>query len=504
MSEYKKRLAERYLDKFHGKATVANGLFVAWGIALILIWLTGLEPKLEEVLDLRADESSLREQRGTYLGISTKTDKLLPAEIKKTIRAEGEKAIKESEDQLAKKRDTVKVAFKLPWAEFDVPTLYAPLIWQSLVLGLLNFLLHARVLLLRLAARATRLYLVELQVPETELQHYAGGAPWWIVPFPQQDGRVMATTYRHIVGLDQREWASYLFVVIFFIVLFALQARVASISWFITAESSLDSNPHFHSLAGYIYLLLLGSTICVVVRWFTIRIVPDHFPNEENFNAITRRGFLGYSGLIVSLVAILPVLGGIQALLRSRTPRFRRDNALKVISTDLAEGWYSNQRSTVIHRVLKGGLIHSSNSVKTPLNVRNLSSVSEDNVLLLVPNTKPRVNLSRSSLSLEQAALQKLGSGAIDEACRFLLAGIQYSLVLDRYRPNYRLYDLLASIAVRFKKEQYINDLGSLINRQHDPYLFRSRLGKWAAKTSSWRTRWSDTSKTIKWSGVPM
>jgi hypothetical protein len=125
---------------------------------------------------------------------------------------------------------------------------------------------------------------------------------------------------------------------------------------------------------------------------------------------------------------------------------------------------------------------------------------------------RPRVNLTQSSPALEQAALlilqkQSLEAHDYDRACQMLLYAIKHDLYLKsklRRLPSFRLYDLLAGLAVRFEREQYLVELEDLLDADISSVLFRSRREKWRNPESSWYKDWRNKKRPVQWSGLKL
>lgn len=116
----------------------------------------------------------------------------------------------------------------------------------------------------------------------------------------------------------------------------------------------------------------------------------------------------------------------------------------------------------------------------------------------------------------EAAALDRIEAGQMEAACDLLFAGIKLDLraitetelKIPKKRPNLRLYDLLAGLAVRYQKELYLEELCTLIDGLRggqkelvDRRLssLEKRISKWRNPNGSWRKRWANPEKPVWW-----
>lgn len=153
-----------------------------------------------------------------------------------------------------------------------------------------------------------------------------------------------------------------------------------------------------------------------------------------------------------------------------------------------------------------------------------MPEVRDPEVPLTLPPNPPRkrhglegishVQMHRSACAFEQAALRCIAAKEIDQACRFLLAGVRYDQLLPTRssRPNasFHLVDLLAGLAVRHQKPTLLNELAALLDQASRPSTpiqmqrFRSRVERWSNPASRWHRRWSNLGKPLFWSRLPM
>jgi hypothetical protein len=157
---------------------------------------------------------------------------------------------------------------------------------------------------------------------------------------------------------------------------------------------------------------------------------------------------------------------------------------------------------------------------------QNLSALGSDFILLSEnedelkitqpgrprPGKKLRVNLARSSWALEQAVILTLQKNNLkptdyDRACRMLLHAVRHDLYFKsklRKLPSFRLYDLLAALSVRFKRDEYLEELLKLVDANGNGELFRSRKEKWSNPDGIWHKNWSNLKRSKKWAGLSL
>jgi hypothetical protein len=70
-----------------------------------------------------------------------------------------------------------------------------------------------------------------------------------------------------------------------------------------------------------------------------------------------------------------------------------------------------------------------------------------------------------------------------------------------RKRPDLRIFDLLAGLAVRYGHNRYLHDVIAAVQSSppHCQACFSDRVEKWRAENGNWRRRWADREHFIKW-----
>lgn len=253
-----------------------------------------------------------------------------------------------------------------------------------------------------------------------------------------------------------------------------------------------------------------------------------------------RRNFLSLLIAVLGLPALLYTLRTAQrttgtsqfdAFNEPPNPRFRKRKQPHIVPTTLAEGSYVNPKSNVVHRVGPKGRLRAVFGIKadrlTPMSLdaippqRAIPGFLHNTIrardphprLRNTPNKKhpaqPRPRFASSSALFESAALHLAEAGNPEAACKVLVAGIGWNVVSaakTKGTISVRLYDLLAAIAARHAKENYLDQAAELLRDRFRgrplPPSVTLRLNNWKNSSSKWHARWHNTSK--KWVGLPM
>ncbi|HEY1050339.1 MAG TPA: hypothetical protein VGE39_11310 [Prosthecobacter sp.] len=233
---------------------------------------------------------------------------------------------------------------------------------------------------------------------------------------------------------------------------------------------------------------------------------------------ITRRNFLAAAAIS---------MGGISALFfrPERTPRFRRRKKPARHVPEMESGFYrrmpsQDPRHAVVlhyvdtsHSMWRGGRRprHVTREKRLRTNVDNRFPASEkifrEAGIPRPTSAETRVHLASSSWAFEEEVTRALGRNelrSIDahHACGLLLNAIKHDVIFKRGqgRPGFRLYDLLAGLAVRFRHPDHLDSLIEAIENSGQTLSFSARIDKWRDPKSNWWKRWRDHKKSISWS----
>jgi len=164
----------------------------------------------------------------------------------------------------------------------------------------------------------------------------------------------------------------------------------------------------------------------------------------------------------------------------------------------------------VKHRLDVAHYVNSDHTVAcTAINERHFTRMSVQEVT--AAGAPIHVHLSCASVSFERAALGSM-PGSTDERLALLLAALRHDARFKsgtRRRPDFRLYDLAAGLAVRYDRGDALKQVVDLarqvlIARRGDAFVSKTtneRLAKWSDPESPWRQYWKATS-TVPWNRV--
>jgi hypothetical protein len=105
----------------------------------------------------------------------------------------------------------------------------------------------------------------------------------------------------------------------------------------------------------------------------------------------------------------------------------------------------------------------------------------------------PHIPAPRHGPLAEYAALMLVGEGDSAQAIAVLWSAIMHDTAFKKGRggrPNRRLYELLAGLAVRFSSPGDISRLGDYVAEQWPHDRLSARRNVWRAPASRWRSRW--------------
>jgi hypothetical protein len=413
--------------------------------------------------------------------------------------------IEERVDSIASERR--EVSFELPGMKIPVARRFAPMLWMTIVIALLLYLVSARSRILNLCGKGLRIYR-DLGASDADVTDLLCHMPVWLAPLPRRDGRASCSSLRGALGW-QRSYSGVLVLVgVCVAVILALALRVmqtgrAAAVWF-PFEQRLFVQTLVVTTVGLLALAMWG--------WFRPVALPDHFPAEPNPNMWRRREFVTATAAVGVLALLEPLRSVVGTAAAStpagKRPRFRR-RALNRFAAGVPSGFYRNDVGPVIHRVDGSGTIRGVVCVN-PAHLK--PSGGDELAVTFGTRESPRVHLATAACALEQEAIKHIKAGRLANAIKLLEAAVQHDFILKRprsrvvkHRLSTRAYDLLAALSVRFEPDR--GALGRLITNLRpvsaEPEI-QTRLAKWTNPASTWHKRWSDRSKPVRFAGLPM
>ncbi|MBK6958072.1 MAG: hypothetical protein IPH22_06490 [Nitrosomonas sp.] len=331
-------------------------------------------------------------------------------------------------------------------------------------------------------------------------------APFWLAPVPRKAG-LAATPETHAAILGWRnDHLQIGLCAFFYMVLLAIQFRVAIFG--LTLTDTFGSG-HERWLAPFLSFVFCFSTLATIANVFMPRTLADSSPLETMGWSTSRRRFL--TGAITGTLALslLIISSRLPITVLTRSPRFRlRTHPRSEVLAIQSRGLHLNKHTRIAHYILDSGQILGVSHI----NVERLVPLKFTDLKL--PPYIPHVHMSRTSATFELTALKYVKTEDYKSACEALKTGIEYdSIVLTNVNkgPDFRLYDLLAGLAVRYELPTYLKDLSAqLSNNKTSQTTSRhrtalgDRLKKWQNPKNKWHAKWADKSKKIVWCALPM
>ncbi len=427
----------------------------------------------------------------------------------------------------------------------------APLLWLGAAFALIFYIYRQR----NLAIYNATLYIAHSnrsapQAPVGSIPFSAlGTGSSWLAPLPN---KVSATIPRQDPFLVDSEvlsealgWldsSSKIYrntnLMIASIFLF-VELRILYIASVATNEFALKEefiNLFLHTVALGFGLGLVGGSFFIVYRWLSNN-SPSIGPHGLSSD-VSRRAFVaGFTGLLfgvlwrtksstpvaVTVATYLPLNANVaRRLTGGYSPRFLSSEAKIHRKRNYNIARQAGHMSSFVTRDIASLRLRASINddvalhyadargfvrlFSTSNSVRRMSSLSDEQAISWsAPNASDvqtsddiptRRLTSRNGLAWELAAIDKLEKGEIGKACSLLVAGVRAA------PDNLRLVELLAGLAIRYPKEGPTLDY---IVQTWQPgadlpaATFEAKRDKWLTVASSWRRRWSDTSRPVWW-----
>lgn len=470
-----------FFEQFRSRATKASSTIFIWMISLVIIWIIVIVPKNHEI------KQNLIPSKNAYSEVNS--SKIKSTETKRESQKTYE-SIKQSSE---------KVTFKLPGWDIPVKTIYAFPLWSFIMFLFLLFLHESRKTLLQLFSKGLKYYFIE-QENRTDLQDISGVNPFWIFPFPQKKGfEVSSIEIKKAIGLSTNHNLRQKFVFFLHLSIILLQFHVLYMS-FVASRYLNDGN----LIWAYINVLSCLLSTIIIYRWYRFNYVPDQTPDENKTNKISRRQVIAELTIIGTSLVFFPIASFFSYRPTkniNNAPRFRTKKP-SWFTTNLKPGFYINLKSEVIHQVTKKQIIRAVNHIAES----NLDSVESFDALSKPPSQRPILNPNIAPKTMEEISLQYIKEKKINEASDILLNlvlhDVKYRLARAE-KPNIRIYDLLAGICKRYKKDKLLAKLTELVKRSNNDALKR-RLNAWESPKSNWNRKWDIENKKLTWAGVPM
>lgn len=501
--EDKKKLAEKHFESANSRAATAAKTGFAFLLALVLLWKSNIEPVVPQ-LHQAAEQAKTVRAFGKYLQ-STRGDKqkFLDKRLQTTQNYNAEFG------SLAAKLKKTEVDFKVPGFDpFKVPLKYAALVFNTLFLSIICYMLVARSEIRTLLARGARLTTESSGEDQLIRPNVVFFIPWWIAPLPQTSGSKV--THGQIVDLIEWRTRHRFFVIallVFLLVLCAVQIRVCLISLLSAYSfSQIESTGSaFTVSAASVFLTAL--TLACATAWLLPGRVADELFGEE-VPARSRRNSLktiGSALILAGLTTALALKYPLTFIRPIRTPRFVAKTKGKAAFVNLAAGFYLNRGSRRIQYVSHpaaapaasaahssaGRLVGVRTSIARAPKPKNFDRIPADFVPARLDISL--INRSARTPIVENAANDMRKLGRMNEACALLLSTVTYDLtqVAQRRGQPYdvRLCYLLARFSILAKDETYLTRMIDAITQNGMLERFQKPIASWINPDKRWRKR---------------
>lgn len=519
--------AQSQITRIKSFAESATRILYVFGTALIILWLSGLEPKSEVIHAYLKTQNSYdiavhyqKIQRSSSRKLLENANIGTKSKVKNNAlkaQAKFKRLVNDKIEAKKKALELARVPYKLPAGiEVQVAIDLAPLLWMS---GSLVFLVFLRSRRMVIYERVNEL-ITQYSGDSRNLKDCFYDAPFWLAPIPRNGA--VASMREAVLMLAGWKNDTYQSTLVFAILasLLLVQARVLAISY---ASVRLDNSTALDILIPISASALLVASALLIIDGFSIghqvindsaRAIPTPF-----HRSINRRRFLFnlFTGATLSIVfsacnsTNLPIslrAGVVPTPSLVKEPRYKRKrskskNILMDQGRQLNSGLYRNVKTSVIHYVNRTGIIPGVGAIQSK-NLRAIPAIG-----LSPTSYLKKTNQNHIPYTAESVALDYIGQGHYEKACQALVAAIQVSLFLKtKRRPCFRLYDLLAGVSTRYKLTEYSKIVAKLLSdatkyqEKSDTSfqgLISKRLVKWRNPDSKWSKAWLNQSKPIYW-----
>jgi hypothetical protein len=390
-----------------------------------------------------------------------------------------------------------------------------PLILMILILWMFAYLSFARRSVLSRLARAARIYRCHLKCSIEECADLLTSSPVWLWPLPSLDGRELtAREFAQVIYTKGQQIIAAMIHTIFLVTILCIvytiylaQAMLSSFKSQLSQIEDLENYDFDFSLMGGpqtdgIIIIGLGFVAFLLIDIARLnRVVPDDGPVRDTFLPssfkVDRRAVGGLAARWAVTGAVL-IYTWTRAL---RQPRFR--GAIVRARMDLDPDVYARSDGRGRMHLVRGNKTVRGVGARWPepqgsptLQSQTLRPKNWKRTTLPRSVAGHRLDLNAYSEAVESIALGHAMSRRYDEAIALLRYGIGYgsAFSLSTSKPNLRLYDLLAALAVRAGRRDELEKLERQLalvvaSTRYEERLER-RIEKWRNPDSAWHQRW--------------
>lgn len=486
-------LTKRSVERFNNLSLSSSKIVYLWATALLVLWLSGLEPRFDTV-------SSYVEKTENYK-TAVSLERTLVADTSGSGASDRRRKSERLEQEKKEVEQKAMVPFEFPGGiKIPVPVVWAPTIWIVIAFLALLFLLYYRNKLIGYSTLVAE-RLASSPDMEPLLKESIADAPFWLAPLTQKVG---VKEQAAILGW-KNDNSRRILCVVCYMALILIMIRVTYLSF---SVAQVFGSQHERTLAPLVSLLFSFASCFVILEFILLK---DKWcaksSSAEDFFVKRRALLFCISAIAISLSFVLKFTSVNSFSLKPRFKEKKRETRSGILAIN-TRGLHLNVRTNVMHYILDSGQILG----VTAVNVGYLKKVETS--VLKEPPALPRININRASATFELIALDYIKQKKFSLACDALMLGILYNrekLSRTKGHIDFRLYDLLAGISVRYELHSYIKSAIEGANEKtHDKLCSKcnkalvDRAIKWNRINGQWRKKWEDSSKEIIWCALPM
>jgi hypothetical protein len=192
------------------------------------------------------------------------------------------------------------VAFDILSLKFEVPPLYAPIIWSLFLIGLILYIMRSRSILLALCATVLRRpsSSAAAAAATSDAESQVGEAPWWLAPLPylesppqsgdtSADGSASPTLIQRLhdlLGWQRLHRIATLLTVVSLLCLILLQIRMV---WLELELSEHLGSQRERAIISIVMTALLFVAFVAIWLWLRMKYIPEPDPRKQDHNRLT-------------------------------------------------------------------------------------------------------------------------------------------------------------------------------------------------------------------------
>jgi|LakMenE01Jun11ns_1017448.scaffolds.fasta_scaffold9937591_2 hypothetical protein len=540
----------RLVERFKSKAKSANRMALILITLLITFWLSGLEPRTDAITtylgvsklravavkkarlinEANSAPSAIVQQEivpipqsGDKASVSAVRDTDSQGEI---YQRQSPKQLKKSLDEIESKKVVLKeleleakkqarFPYEFPGGlKASIPIETAPVLWLALSFFGLAYLLWQRSGLLHLGSRIAR-NMIEAPQQAAHFQEMLDDAPWWLAPIPYKRGELVSRQeLKTIFGWRNDLPFSAMTCTCYVLLIFA-QAKVLFLTYLFVNLEDQSRYEWIDWVAPTVASMFVLSSIAMLATVYCQAEMPDRLPSYNTVVSLPRRrllyfAVLGTGGALFGgflnhrIDQDLIVRDYVARSSSQYSPRFRRrsiERSKQQLSKSM-NGLYENMKSGKVHYVSKGGIIYSPPSVNEA-NLNAISDISETASSKNLEGSMSKLATNRLAWAAESYALSLVERNKVDRALQSLRLAIRTAYSKRCGQNAIRLSDLLAGLAVRYKRNDFLSQLTSDDKFVCTDFLadeaVKARLQKWTNTKSKWFQKWAKDSTVLPW-----